>query len=84
MKRECGRRGSMFVTSALIAAVTFGCGGGGGSSSPGADPKTPAGTYTIMISGTTGSGASQSIALRMVNWESNWPGRAATTLLCWI
>jgi hypothetical protein len=45
MKRECGRRGSMFVTSALIAAVTFGCGGGGGGGG-GAGTATVSGNLT--------------------------------------
>ena len=58
-RRRRGNRTTFLMT--LFLLVMLGCGGGGGSSSsptpPPAplDPGTPAGTYTITITGTSGS-----------------------------
>jgi hypothetical protein len=63
------RRGMAWVTVAAGAAILMvsvaisGCGGGGGSSSGGTNPTggttfgTPAGTYALTMTATTGSGA---------------------------
>jgi trimeric autotransporter adhesin len=54
--------------TAIVLAVAIGlaaCGGGGGSSNTPNDPATPAGTYTIVVTGTPGSGAAQSTMLTL-------------------
>lgn len=63
------RRGMGWVAVAAVAAILFagvaisGCGGSGGSSSGGTNPTggttfgTPAGTYALTVTATTGSGA---------------------------
>jgi hypothetical protein len=69
MYRSHKRRGMGWTAVAAVAIVLFagvaiiGCGGGGGSSSGGTNPSggttfgTPAGTYTLTVTATTGSGA---------------------------
>jgi len=51
----------MLSAGLLLALALAGCGsggGGGGGSGPPSNPGTPAGTYTLTVTGTTGSGAS--------------------------
>jgi uncharacterized repeat protein (TIGR03803 family) len=42
-----------FGAAMLLAALATGCGGGGGSSAPPPAPGTPAGTYTLTVTGTS-------------------------------
>ena len=51
-RRRCSLGLGLLVFALLAAAV--GCGGSGGSSTP-KDPGTPAGTYTVTVTGTNGS-----------------------------
>ena len=48
------------ATGLLLMLAMAGCGGGGGGGGGGVthDPGTPAGTYTLTVPGTTGSGTS--------------------------
>lgn len=51
---ERRRRMPLLAGAVLLAAVALSCGGGGGGgSSP--SPGTPAGTYTLTVTGTSGS-----------------------------
>jgi hypothetical protein len=51
---DFGRRAWAGITAVLLFAVlSFGC--GGGSSSSGAQSGTPAGTYTLTVTGASGS-----------------------------
>jgi hypothetical protein len=53
------KRLGFLLTSLLAASLTFqlACGGGTSSSGPTGTPGTPAGTYTVTVTGTSGSGA---------------------------
>ena len=64
-RRRSGKRFAMLAGTALLVSIGMVACGGGGSSSTAPDPRTPAGTYTIMATGTTSGGASQSIALTL-------------------
>lgn len=60
--RKRGTRLRAFLLAFVAAVLTFGamqgCGGGGSSSTPPASPGTPAGTYSVTVTGTSGSGTS--------------------------
>jgi hypothetical protein len=43
----------------LLALALAGCGGGGSSATTPTNPGTPPGTYTLMVTGTVGSGSTQ-------------------------
>jgi hypothetical protein len=47
-----------FVAALLTLGAMQGCGGGGSSSTPPANPGTPTGTYSVTVTGTSGSGTS--------------------------
>jgi hypothetical protein len=50
---------ALFALGFLAAMAMTACGGGGGNpGGPVSNPGTPAGTYTLTITGTTGSGSS--------------------------
>jgi len=53
------RRTSLLAGTVLLAAIGMSCGEGGGGGSSGGEgtptPATPAGTYTLMVTGTSGS-----------------------------
>ena len=52
------RRVPLLAGAVLLAAIAMSCGGGGGSTGGGSTtstPGTPAGTYTLTITGTSGS-----------------------------
>jgi len=47
------------LASALLLTLALaGCGGGGGSANVTHNPGTPAGNYTLTVTGSTGSGSS--------------------------
>lgn len=61
-----GRFALTLCVALLLGGVLVACGGGGSASpSAPADPATPAGTYTVTVSGTTSGGTSQTIALTL-------------------
>jgi hypothetical protein len=47
----------LLATGFLLTLALAGCGGGGGTKTP-SNPGTPAGTYNLTVTGTTGSGSS--------------------------
>ncbi len=68
-----GLKGRLVRRTAILAGVTFAvaislaaCGGSSAPASVPSDPATPAGTYSIVVTGTTSSGASQSMTLSLV------------------
>jgi hypothetical protein len=59
------RRAIVLACATCAVAAALAACGGGGSTSVVSDPATPAGTYTISVTGTTGTGTSQSIMLSL-------------------
>ncbi|MGH9736524.1 MAG: choice-of-anchor D domain-containing protein [Candidatus Acidiferrales bacterium] len=66
-RRFAGCAFAFTFCATLVLAITLAACGGGSSESNStlADPPTPAGTYTITVSGTTSGGTSQSIPLTL-------------------
>lgn len=55
-----------FCVALVMGGALVACGGGGSATGNSiADPATPAGTYTVTVSGTTSGGTSQTIALTL-------------------
>jgi hypothetical protein len=54
-----GTRLALFSIAIVLVGSAVACGGGGSSGTPGGggQPGTPAGTYTVMVSATSGSAA---------------------------
>jgi len=46
------------VAGLLLAIMMVACGGGGGGGGGSTNPGTPGGTYTLIVTGTVGSGTS--------------------------
>ena len=64
-RRAIPRATALAGATCVLAVALASCGGGGDSSSVPVDPATPAGTYTISVTGTTSTGASQSLMLSL-------------------
>ncbi len=52
---ERRRQVPLLAAAALLAAIAVSCGGGGGGGSTVTTPGTPSGTYTLTVTGTSGS-----------------------------
>lgn len=52
---ERRRQVPLLAAAALLAAIAVSCGGGGGGGNTTTTPGTPAGTYTLTVTGTSGS-----------------------------
>ena len=52
----CRRRAPLLAGAVLLAAIAVSCGGGGGGGgNTSTTPGTPSGTYTLTVTGTSGS-----------------------------
>ena len=61
------RRFAILAGATFLVVMSLGaCGGGSAPASAPSDPATPAGTYSIIVTGTTSSGASQSMTLSLI------------------